>query len=151
MAFRYFNCSVSTIRRDVRLFRKLGIFIPTRGQQKDIGRGTTHRVEAVKRFILGKPVTTISREIFHSPIAVERYVTTFSRVIFLLKRGFSSEDIAFSIKASVKLVQDYTELFHQFNNDSYKEKLDEIARVSDPFFDGESLKKTLSSRKGTNL
>jgi hypothetical protein len=151
LAFRYFNCSVSTIRRDVRLFRNLGIFIPTRGQQKDIGRGTTHRVEAVKRFIPGKPVSTISREIFHSPIAVERYITTFSRVIFLLQRGFSSEDIAFAIKASVRLVEDYIGLFHKYNTETYKEKLDEIAQISDPFFDGESLKKTPPLRKGVNL
>jgi len=70
LAFRYLNCSVSTLRRDVRLFRNLGISIPTRGQQKDIGRGTTHRVEAVKRFVLGKPVTLIGRDIFHSPAEV---------------------------------------------------------------------------------
>lgn len=30
LAYLYLNCSVSTIRRDVRVFRKLGISIPTR-------------------------------------------------------------------------------------------------------------------------
>ncbi|MHA2054787.1 MAG: DUF1670 domain-containing protein [Candidatus Hodarchaeales archaeon] len=137
LAFRYLNCSVSTIRRDVRLFRKLGIAIPTRGQQKDIGRGTTHRVEAVKRFILGKPVTLICREIFHSPTSVERYITTFSRVIFLLKRGFSPEDISFAIKVSLRLVEDYIRLINELNTDAYKDKLDEIANLSNPFFDGD--------------
>lgn len=137
LAFRYLNCSISTIRRDVRLFRKLGITIPTRGQQKDIGRGTTHRVEAVKRFVLGKPITTISRDIFHSPPSVERYITTFSRVVFLQKRGFAAQEIAFIIKASVKLVEDYIALFQQLNTDPYKNKLDEIAHLSTPFFEGE--------------
>lgn len=139
LAFRYLNCSVSTIRRDVRLFRKLGISIPTRGQQKDIGRSSTHRVEAVKRFILGKPLTEISREIFHSPIAVERYINTFSRVIFLLKRGFSPQQIAFTIKTSVKLVEDYIALFNRLDTDTHKNKLDEIAQLSNPFF-GEEFK-----------
>ncbi len=137
IAFRYLNCSVSSIRRDVQLFRKLGISIPTRGQQKDIGRGTTHRVEAVKRFLLGKTVTTIAREIFHSPGAVERYIFTFSRIIFLLKRGFASQDIAFTIKASVKLVEDYIGLFNQFNTDVHKSKMDEIAHLSNSLFEGE--------------
>lgn len=149
LAFRYLNCSVSTIRRDVRLFRKLGISIPTRGQQKDIGRSSTHRVEAVKRFILGKPLTEISREIFHSPIAVERYINTFSRVIFLLKRGFSPQQIAFTIKASVKLVEDYIALFNRLDTDIHKNKLDEIARLSNPFFDEESkLKKNFYLPQG---
>jgi len=136
LAFRYLNCSISTIRRDVRVFRKLGITIPTRGQQKDIGRGTTHRVEAVKRFVLGKPVTTICRDIFHSPTSVERYITTFSRVAFLQMRGFSVQEIAFIIKASVKLVEEYLLLFDQLNTKTYKSKLDEIAQLSFPFFEG---------------
>ena len=148
LAFRYLNCSVSTIRRDVRLFRKLGITIPTRGQQKDIGRGTTHRVEAVKRFILGKPVTVICREIFHSPTSVERYIATFSRVIFLLKRGFNPQDIAFAIKVSLRLVEDYIRLFKKLNTAAYKDKLDEIANLSNPFFDGEiEEKKNFNKRR----
>ncbi len=137
LAFRYLNCSVSTIRRDVRIFRELSIAIPTRGQQKDIGRGTTHRVEAVKRFIFGKPITVICREIFHSPTSVERYITTFSRVLFLLKRGFRSQDIAFAIKVSLRLVEDYIRLFNEINTDVHKDKLDEIANLSNPFFEGE--------------
>jgi len=148
LAFRYLNCSVSTIRRDVRLFLKLGITIATRGQQKDIGRSTTHRVEAVKRFILGKPVTVICREIFHSPTSVERYITTFSRVVFLQKRGFTAQEIAFIIKASVKLIEDYILLFHQLNTKTYRSKLDEIAHLSSPFFEGEvAVKKKRTERE----
>jgi hypothetical protein len=136
LAFRYLNCSVSTIRGDVRVFRKLGISIPTRGQQKDIGRGTTHRLEAVKRFVLGKPITAICREIFHSPTSVERYITTFSRVTFLQKRGFSAQEMAFILKASVKLVEDYLLLFDQLNTKIHQSKLDEIAHLASPFFEG---------------
>lgn len=147
LAFRYLNCSLSTIRRDVRLFRNLGIAIPTRGQQKDIGRGTTHRAEAVKRYILGKPVTLICREIFHSPTSVERYITTFSRVLFLLKREFSPEDISFAIKISLRLAEDYIRLFNELNTATYKDKLDEIADLSNPFFDGEIGEKKKSKKR----
>jgi hypothetical protein len=148
LAFRYLNCSVSTIRRDVRLFRKLDITIPTRGQQKDIGRGTTHRVEAVKRFVLGKPVTAICRDIFHSPASVERYITTFSRVVFLQKRGFTGQEIAFIIKVSVKLVEDYILLFNQLDTKAYKSKLDEIAHLAAPLFEGDvAVKKNERKRR----
>ena len=66
LAFRIFNCGERTIRRDIAAFKKQGIFIPTRGLQKDIGRGVTHRTEAVKRCILRHPPSKIAKDIYHS-------------------------------------------------------------------------------------
>ena len=42
---------VRTIRRDIKDLRERGIVVPTRGQQKDIGPGVTHREIAIKMFI----------------------------------------------------------------------------------------------------
>ena len=50
-AFRLFNCGVRTIVRDVQALRKRGIDVPTRGQQRDIGPGQTHRVQAVRLYL----------------------------------------------------------------------------------------------------
>jgi len=105
-------------------------------------------VEAVKRFVLGKPVTAICRDIFHSPASVERYITTFSRVVFLQKRGFTGQEIAFIIKASVKLVEDYILLLNQLDTKAYKSKLDEIAHLAAPFFEGDvAVKKNERERR----
>jgi len=41
---RLLHCDVRTIRRDVKHFRDGGVMMATRGQQKDIGPGVTHRV-----------------------------------------------------------------------------------------------------------
>ena len=89
----------------------------------------------------------ICREIFHSPTSVERYITTFSRVIFLLKREFSPEDISFAIKISLRLAEDYIRLFNELNTATYKDKLDEIADLSNPFFDGEIGEKKKSKKR----
>ncbi|HDP35883.1 MAG TPA: DUF1670 domain-containing protein, partial [Candidatus Hydrogenedentes bacterium] len=53
-------CSVRTIRRDVEALKALGVVIPTRGQQQDIGPTVSHRAPAasflswgVTRTVLG--------------------------------------------------------------------------------------------------
>jgi len=44
------DSDVRTIRRDIQYLREQGITVPTRGQQKDIGPGVTHRVQAITLF-----------------------------------------------------------------------------------------------------
>ncbi|MCC5832372.1 MAG: DUF1670 domain-containing protein, partial [Chlamydiales bacterium] len=44
-------CDVRTIRRDTRDLKKFGILLPTRGQQKDIGPGVTHRAIAIRHWL----------------------------------------------------------------------------------------------------
>ncbi|HEY8369877.1 MAG TPA: DUF1670 domain-containing protein, partial [Thermodesulfobacteriota bacterium] len=42
------GAGVKTVKRDIAYFRKHGIFLPTRGQQKDLGPIVPHQVEAVR-------------------------------------------------------------------------------------------------------
>ena len=48
------DTDVRTIRRDIQQLRNQNIFVPTRGQQKDIGPGVTHRVQAINMFLAEK-------------------------------------------------------------------------------------------------
>jgi len=45
------NCSVRTVRRDIKALAKRGVIAPTREQQKDSGPGASHKVEAVRFFM----------------------------------------------------------------------------------------------------
>src|SRR5258705_12987965 len=65
-AFRLFNCGVRTIVRDVQALRKRGIEVPTRGQQRDIGPGQTHRVQAVRLYLQGLEANEIARRLYHT-------------------------------------------------------------------------------------
>ena len=51
IAAKLLNCSVRTVRRDIKALAKRGVIVPTRGQQKDIGPGVSHKVEAVRLFM----------------------------------------------------------------------------------------------------
>ena len=53
LAFRLFNCGIRTIVRDVQALRRRQIEVPSRGQQRDIGPGQTHRVQAVRLYLQG--------------------------------------------------------------------------------------------------
>jgi biotin operon repressor len=66
------GCHARTIRRDIAAFKKLGIHIPTRGQQKDIGPTLTHKGVAVRHWLEGKEPQEVARAINHSLRAVEQ-------------------------------------------------------------------------------
>ena len=51
IAAKLLNCGVRTVRRDIKALAKRGMIVPTRGQQKDIGPGVSHKVEAVRLFM----------------------------------------------------------------------------------------------------
>jgi len=61
LAFRLFNCGVRTIVRDVQLLRRRQLEVPSRGQQQDIGPGQTHRVQAVRLFLMGHQPNEIAQ------------------------------------------------------------------------------------------
>ena len=126
LAHNIFGCGLRTIRRDIKALKDNGVYVPTRGQQKDIGPGISHKVLAVKMFLERKTDLEIARTIYHSLKAVERYTTTFARVILLLKKGLTSGEIAFIVQISERLVNQYQHLFNDYNKPPYQNRIDEI-------------------------
>lgn len=126
-AYRIFHCGLRTIARDIKHFKEHQIFVPTRGQQRDIGPGTSHKVLAVEYMIQRKNEHEISKLIYHSLHAIERYTTGFARVVLLKKNGLSIEEIAFVVQHSKRLVSEYLDLYDKYKDTpAYKERLDEI-------------------------
>lgn len=134
LAFRLFNCGVRTIVRDVQALRRRGIEVPTRGQQRDIGPGQTHRVQAVRLFLQGLEANEIARRLYHALSSIENYLTTFARVVILIDRGYTDDEIAFVIRRSSPLVAAYRRLHGEFRDKpAARRRLDEIlARVEPP-------------------
>jgi hypothetical protein len=126
-AYRILHCGLRTIARDIKYFKDQNIFVPTRGQQMDIGPGTSHKVLAVEHMIQRKDEYEISKRIYHSLNAIERYTTTFARVVLLKENGLSLEEIAFVVQHSQRLVREYLDLYQRYKDQpSYQERLDEI-------------------------
>jgi hypothetical protein len=133
-AFRLFNCGVRTIVRDVQALRKRGIDVPTRGQQRDIGPGQTHRVQAVRLYLQGLEANQIARRLYHTLSSIENYLTTFARIVVLANRGYTDDEIAFVIRRSSPLVAAYRKLHDEFRDKpAARRRLAEIlARVEPP-------------------
>jgi hypothetical protein len=126
IAYNVLNCSLRTVARDVQYWREKGIFVPTRGQQKDIGPGLSHKVMAVKLWLERHHPVEIARRLYHSLKAVERYTECFARVITLHEQGLNLTEIAFVIQISEALSQQYLDLYYQYNTTEYRQRLDEI-------------------------
>jgi len=131
LAFRLFNCGVRTIVRDVQALRHCQIEVPSRGQQRDIGPGQTHRVQAVRLYIQGLQANEIARRLYHTLGSIENYITTFARVVMLANKGYQDDEIAFVIRRSSPLVAAYRKLYSEFKDKpSAQRRLKEIlARV----------------------
>jgi hypothetical protein len=111
LGYRLLNCGLRTIVRDVRVLRQRGLEVPSRGQQQDIGPGQTHRVQAVRLYLQGLEANEIARRLYHTLAAIENYVTTFSRVAFLVDKHYDDDEIAFIVRRSRFLVAAYRQLY----------------------------------------
>jgi len=133
IAYRILNCGVRTVSRDVKYFQKLGIQVPLRGQQKDIGPTLTHKTQIVNWYIKRMQPTEITRRTYHSLEAVERYILDFAKVSYLsyeYSKKLLPSEIAFIIGISERLVREYQNLYNQYNNRYYRERLKEIVSLS---------------------
>ena len=134
LAFRLFNCGVRTIVRDVQALRRRELEVPSRGQQQDIGPGQTHRVQAVRLFLLGHQPNEIARRLYHTLSSIENYITTFARVVILVNKGYADDEIAFVMRRSSPLIAAYRKLYGDFQDKpSAQRRIKEIlSRVENP-------------------
>lgn len=85
--------------------------LPRRATLHDVGSGLTHkRIICWKRYVEGKQSHDIARETHHSMEAVDRYLGQFERVRCCKKEGLSREAIAFALRCSGGLVDEYLEI-----------------------------------------
>ena len=139
------TCDVRTVRRDIQTLRnKQGIHVPTRGQQKDIGPGVTHRSLAIQKWMLGKEPPEIARDINHTLTAVERYLQHFSRVIFLAGKGFQPLQIAFTVGISTAGVNAYLECYQTHKGTAgIRARIAELKSIGEAHWQASDLKKGL--------
>lgn len=142
------DTDVRTIRRDIQYLRKQGISVPTRGQQKDIGPGVTHRVQAINLFLQEKEPVEIARAIKHSLTAVERYIDTFCRVVYCQRRFRNNLQTALVVGASVHTVNTYLGLHTEACEDpAYRERISEIEERGRVYYKNIDFKKKLGLSK----
>ena len=113
VAYRLFNCGERTICRDLHALRKKNIMVPLRSTIKDMGRTLSHRSLIVTQWLYGKEYSDIARATWHSIPAVQNYIEKFKRVIALANESYDLHTIAFLVKLSAPLVQEYCAIHKQ--------------------------------------
>jgi len=137
LAYRIFFVSIRTISRDLEALRRAqpDAPIPLRSMIHDIGPVLTHRVRIVRLALEGCTMTEIRERTRHSATAIANYVSTFTRCAQLAQRDMQSGQIAFLLRRSRKLVNEYIALLHECETDKnmayHLEELLHLGRVSD--------------------
>ncbi len=143
-------CDIRTIRRDIKDLKQIGIILPTRGQQKDIGPGVTHREVAVRLWLEGVEPVEIARHIKHSIKAVENYLQKFKRVAYLKRKNFDEFEIALTVGISVTAAKIFCQLYKDFQHKTFfKQRLREIDLIGGQYYNSQDEKKRIKPLKGS--
>jgi len=132
-----------TIRRDIRELREQrGIYVATRGQIQDIGPGVTHKGVAIGHWLAGLEPVEVARRINHTLHAVERYIHTFCRVVFLRRKEFHELQIALAVGISSGGVRTFLDIYEAHRKKpEYARRFEEIDLIGATHYEAEDLKK----------
>jgi biotin operon repressor len=120
---RVLQVSVRTIKRDCAYLESRGIYLPTRGNLKGIGRGQTHKALIVGRWLRGETYDQIARATHHTVSSVQRYVQTFIRVVQLQQQGLDIDEIALLLQIGWPLTSDYLAIYQEHDTPFVRERL----------------------------
>jgi hypothetical protein len=98
----------------------------------DIGRGVTHKVQAVRLFLDRKTYSQIQARLNHTPRAIQRYVEDFVAVAVMTTAEQSVMEMSFLRQISPALVREYQALYDTYNTPPYRERLAEVMAQSRP-------------------
>jgi hypothetical protein len=129
VAYRLLNVGERTIVRDLSLIRKEGENPPLRSTIKDMGRTISHKAILIKNWLKGDELSDLNRKYNHSFSAIESYINTFKRVVFLKHEGYTVERIAYMQKISDGLAQTYLDLWRQFKDKAMPHRVKEILEI----------------------
>ena len=136
-------CDTRTVRRDIQELREQqGIFVATRGQIQDIGPGVSHKGVAIAYWLTGLETVEVARRINHTLHAVERYVHTFCRVVYLVRKGFHPHQIALTVGISSGGVRTFLEIYEAHRKKpEYARRFEEIDLIGATHYEAEDLEK----------
>lgn len=93
--------------------------LPRRGTIHDMGPSLTHKKIIIhKLFIDQHSVEQVARETNHSFQAIQNYIGTFRQVLLCRKKGMTTDETAFAIKRTPRLVKEYENIIEHYGQQS---------------------------------
>ena len=80
-----------------------------------MGRTISHKLLIIKHWAQGKEYSEIKRDTHHSLRAVQNYIDKFKRTVALANEGYDVNRIAFLLKLSPTLVEQYIKIYNQID------------------------------------
>ena len=118
--------SLRTVNRKVKELKDEGIVVPTRGNRKDIGPGTSHKAKIVEMYLTGYDFTEIKRRTRHSSEAISRYLNDFARVAVLSDKGHTLTEIRIITGHSERLINEYLELREKLESEESEARMNQL-------------------------
>jgi transcription initiation factor IIE alpha subunit len=122
--------SRKTVQRIFAYFRQQGETLPSRGEIQDMGRGGSHKVPVIRRYVQDLSFSHISHQLGrHGIPSMARYLRHFALVMILEDRGLTSSQMQSVIGISENLVREYRQLYAELNEPDHARTLDRLKRT----------------------
>lgn len=119
--------SQRTIKREFAHFREQGQPLPSRGEIRDMGRGVSHKIPVIRRYVQDLSFSRISRALGHHGVtSMARYLRHFAMVMILQDRGLSTAQMQSVIGISENLIAQYQALYTELNVSEYQRVLERL-------------------------
>lgn len=132
--------SSRTIRRDIKDLKEAGFIVATRGIIHDIGPSISHKTKIVKLYLESKTYSEISLISRHSPYSIKRYIKSFTRIIFLYKKGFKISGIRYCTGISARTIKEYLDLYRECIKSEYRDRIRDLLTITEVIKKGASVK-----------
>jgi hypothetical protein len=122
--------SLRTVKRIFAHFRDHDHALPSRGEIRDMGRGVSHKIPVIRRYLQDFSFSRISQELGRHGIgSMARYLRHFALVMILEDRGLSAPQMQSVIGISENLIQQYRDLYSELNVPEYARTLARLKQV----------------------
>jgi len=119
--------SLKSVKRVFAYFREQGESLPSRGEIQDMGRGVSHKIPVIRRYVQDLSFSRISRELGnHGISSMARYLHHFALVMILEDRGLTPQQMQSVIGISENLIQQYRQLYAELNVPEHARTLERL-------------------------
>lgn len=119
--------SLKTVQRIFAYYRKQDQRLPSRGEIQDMGRGVSHKIPIIHRYVQDLSFKQISAALgYHGIGSMARYLHHFALVMVLEERGLTPGQMRSVIGISENLIEQYRTLYAELNVPEYQRTLQRL-------------------------
>jgi len=122
--------SLKTIKRIFAYYRQQDQRLPSRGEIQDMGRGVSHKIPVIRKYVQDLSLSRISQHLGqHGISSMARYLRHFALVMILEDRGLTPAQMQSVSGISESLIQQYQTLYTELNVPEHSRTLERLKRT----------------------